>query len=151
MSTKTIVFFSASAFALANCTGTTDPRDANIFDNVANLSSGEYDRQIEAKNREADAIIAANNATQGRIQNLEGQRAANAAAISSLRGEVASLRAQIAAARASAAGDPAKTAQLAALESQAVAVERDVSGGGDASIARAELGRIRSAVRALSS
>jgi predicted nucleic acid-binding Zn-ribbon protein len=135
---------------LSNCTGTTDPGDATVFDNIANLSSGEYDRQLATKEAEAQAIINANNATQARITNLDAQRASNASTIASLQSQVASVRAEIAAARSRASGNAAATAQLANLEGQLSAVQRDVSSGGDAGIARAELSRIRSAVRALS-
>lgn len=140
----------AAFLILANCTGSTNPAEAGLFDNIANLQSGEYDRQIAAKEAQAQAIINANNATEARIGNMENQRSNNAALIATLRGQVAELRAEIGNAKASQAGNAAVIAQLDSLDSQAVAVQRDVEAGGDAGIARAELNRIRSAVRALS-
>lgn len=135
---------------LVACTGDTDPLTANVFDNIANIESGEYDNQIAAREAEAQAIINANNQSRGRINNLENQRAANVSTIASLRGDIATARAEIAQARARLAGNQAATARLAQLEGQVSAVQSDASSGGDPTVARAELGRIRAAVRALS-
>ncbi|WP_342070364.1 hypothetical protein [Yoonia algicola] len=150
MKIATVALAPVAIMMLANCTGSTNPAEATLFDNIANLQSGEYDSQLAAKEAQAQAIINANNATEGRINQMESQRASNAAVIASLRGQVADLRAEIGAAKGKMSGNAAATAQLNSLDSQAIAVQRDVEAGGDAEIARAELSRIRSAVRALS-
>jgi hypothetical protein len=147
MKLQTSVIAITSALALANCTGSTDPTTATVFDNFKNIQSGEYDRQIAGKEAEARSIINANNASQGRLTGMERSRAANSAAISNLRGQISGARAEVARARVK---NPGASAQLAGLDRQLVAVQRDVESGGDAGVARAELGRIRSAVRALS-
>lgn len=139
------------ALGLTACTGSTDPATGTVFDNFRNLQSGEFDRQISAKQAQARSIEAANARSQARINSLERQRTSNASAISGLRGEVSALRAQISAARSANAGNPTRQAQLAALNSQVNAVNSELANGGDASIARSELRRIRSAVAALSS
>lgn len=140
-----------AALTIAGCTGTRNPEDANIFDNISNLSTGVYQEEVAVREAQAQAIINANNATQGRIDNLDNQRQANASVLASLRGEVATVNAEIAAARAKLAGNAAASQELNALEAQVRSVNADVEAGGDASVARAELGRIRSAVRLLSS
>ena len=146
--TRFLIPLSIIATGLAGCTGSTDPATATLFDNVRNLNSGEYDRQIYAKRAEANSIIAANDRSRANIARMESQRSANASTIASLRGQVASLRSQIASAKAS---NPGAAAQLNALNSQVSAVQSDVSAGGDPSVASAELARIRRAVVALSS
>jgi len=151
MNKQRLVTLFASCIILANCSGSTDPETANVFDNISNLSSGEYDAQVAALDAEAQAVVNANNQSRVRIDNLEGQRVANSAAIASLRGEISALSAELAAAKARLAADPGATARATALEGQLAAVRADVDSGGDASIARAELNRIRSAVRLLSS
>lgn len=139
------------ALGLTACTGSTDPATGTVFDNFRNLQSGEFDRQIAAKQAQARSIEAANARSQSRINTLERQRASNASAIAGLRGQVSSLRSQISAARAANAGNAGAQAQLAALNSQVNAVNAELASGGDASIARSELLRIRAAVSALSS
>jgi chromosome segregation ATPase len=138
-----------SALGLAACTGSTDPTTATLFDNIRNLQTGEYDRQIAAKDAEAAAIIANNRAAQSRISGLESQSASNSQAISALRAQIASVRGQAQAARAAVAGDPAKLARLNQLEGQISAVQADVNGGADPAVARAELNRVSAAIRAL--
>lgn len=140
-----------SGAALAGCTGSTDPTEATVFDNIRNINSGEYDRQIAAKEAEADAIVAANEARQRNISSLEGQRAANAETIAALRAEIAQLQAEAAAVRASAGSDAATIQQIDRIDTQLVAVRNDVDAGADPAVVRNELGRIRSAIRALSS
>lgn len=133
---------------VAGCTGSTDPATATLFDNISNLSSGEYDNQLAAKEAEAASIVQANAARQSQISALESQRSANSAQINSLRSQIASVEAEISRARSSAT--PAQSAQLDALEVQVRAVEVEANNGADPSIVRSELGRISSAVRALS-
>jgi len=149
MKKTAFVLLLGSGLGLTACTGSTDPATANIFDNVRNLQSGEYDRQIAAKDAEAAAIIANNRASQSRISGLESQSASNSQTISALRSQIASVRGQASAARASVAGDPAKLARLTQLESQINAVQSDVNSGADPSVARAELNRVSAAIRAL--
>jgi uncharacterized coiled-coil protein SlyX len=149
MKKTAFVFLLGSGLGLVACTGSTDPTTANIFDNVRNLQSGEYDRQIAAKDAEAAAIIANNRASQSRISGLESQSASNSQTIAALRSQIASVRGQASAARAAVAGDPAKLAQLTQLENQINAVQSDVNSGADPSVARAELNRVSAAIRAL--
>ncbi|WP_434618444.1 hypothetical protein [Tabrizicola sp. M-4] len=138
-----------SVLGLAACTGSTDPTTATLFDNIRNLNSGEYDRQIAAKDAEAAAIIANNRAAQSRISGLESQSASNSQTIAALRSQIAAVRGQASSARAAVAGDPAKVARLNALEGQINAVQADVNAGGDPGVARAELNRVSAAIRAL--
>jgi chromosome segregation ATPase len=143
------LFLLGSAIGLSACTGSTDPTTATLFDNIRNLQTGEYDRQIAAKDAEAAAIIANNRAAQSRISGLESQSASNSQTIAALRAQIASVRGQASAARAAVAGDPAKLARLAQLESQINAVQADVNSGADPAVARAELNRVSAAIRAL--
>jgi len=134
---------------LAGCTGSTDPATATLFDNIHNLQTGEYDRQIAVKDAEAAAIISNNNAAQARINAKEGQVAANSSAIAALRGQIAAARSAAAAVRPRIADDPAKLARLTQLESQLSAVEGDIDAGADPAVARAEISRVSAAIRAL--
>lgn len=139
-----------SLIALAGCTGSTDPTTATLFDNIANLNSGEYDRQIAQNKAQADAILAQNKAAEQRNAQLAAQRNANQSEINALRQQIAEVKAQGAKARAASASDPVKLQQVQALDNQLGAVERDVSSGADPSVVRNELNRIKSAYRALS-
>lgn len=145
--TRMLALMPLFALGLTACTGSTDPATATLFDNVRNINSGEYTRQINAKQAEANAITAANNRARANIGGMESQRAANASTIASLRGQAAALRSQIDSAKAT---NPGASSQLNALSSQVSAVQSDLSSGGDPAVAAAELRRIRSAVRALS-
>ncbi|WP_162946972.1 hypothetical protein [Ruegeria sp. EL01] len=139
-----------SLLFVAGCTGSTDPTTATVFDNIANLNSGEYDRQIAQNKSQADAIIAQNKAAEQRNAQLAAQRNANQSEINSLRQQIADVKAQGAKARAASASDPVKLQQVQALDRQLVAVERDVSSGASPSVVRPELSRIKAAYRALS-
>lgn len=143
------ILLAAITLVAAGCSGSTDPATATLFDNIHNLQTGEYDRQIAAKDAEASALVRANQASQARITKLEGQSRANSAAIASLKSQIAAARAQAATARQQVAGDPGRTAQLRRLEGQIDAVQADVDAGMDPSVARAELGRVSAAIRAL--
>lgn len=134
---------------LVGCTGETDPAKAGLFDNLANLNSGEYDRQISAKDAEANAIIANNRASEQRIANMQGQSSANARQISSLRQQIAKTKAQAAAARSKVASDPTKLSQLNALEAQIDGIQSDVNAGAVSSATRTELTRVSAAISAL--
>ncbi len=139
-----------SLIAIAGCTGSTDPTTATLFDNIANLNSGEYDRQIANNKAQADAIIAQNRAAEQRNAQLAAQRDANSTEIASLRQQIAEVKAQGAQARAASASDPVKLQQVQALDNQLSAVERDVNSGASASVVSSELNRIKAAYRALS-
>ncbi|NOD64591.1 MULTISPECIES: hypothetical protein [unclassified Ruegeria] len=139
-----------SVITVAGCTGSTDPTTATLFDNIANLNSGEYDRQIAQNKAQADAILAQNKAAEQRNAQLAAQRDANQSEINALRQQIADVKAQGAKARAASASDPAKLQQVQALDSQLNAVERDVAAGASPSVVRSELSRIKSAYRALS-
>ncbi len=139
-----------SLIAVAGCTGSTDPTTATLFDNINNLNSGEYDRQIAQNKAQADAILAQNKAAEQRNAQLAAQRDANQSEINALRKQIADVKAQGAKARAASASDPVKLQQVQALDKQLSAVERDVSSGASASVVRSELSRIKSAYRALS-
>ena len=142
----------ASVLVLANCTGATDPADANVFDNFVNTQrGGVYDQQIAARNAEAAALRINNRNTQSRINTLDRQSRSNADTIAALRSEVASVRAEIASARSRLGSGSPEAAQLASLDRQALSVQRDVESGGDASVARRELSQIRATVRQISS
>lgn len=136
---------------LAACTGSTNPETATVFDNYRNLQSGEYDRQIAAKDAQAAAIIANNRAAQGRIDRMQGQVAANSSQIAALKSQIASVRAQAANARSKVAGDAGKMARLQQLEGQISAIQSDLNAGGDPAVSRAELSQVSAAIRALTS
>lgn len=138
----------AAGLTVAGCTGSTDPATATLFDNIANISSGEYENQLAAKEAEAASIVRANNARSAQISSLERQQSANSSQISALRRQIASVEADIDRARSSAS--PAEAAKLDALAVQVRAVEADANNGADPSVVRGELSRISAAVRALS-
>ncbi|OYU17398.1 MAG: hypothetical protein CFE34_15905 [Rhodobacteraceae bacterium PARR1] len=138
-----------AAAALSGCTGTTNPAEAGLFDNIHNLNTGEYDRQIAAKEAEAAAITRSNTSMQAGINSMEAQTQANASAIASIRAELASLRSEASAARAKVGSDPVRLGKLDRLDGQIAAIQADASGGGDPSALRAEIARTRAAVRAL--
>lgn len=143
-------FLFAALALIAGCTGSTNPETATVFDNINNLNSGEYDRQIAANKSQADAILANNAAAENRIASLENQRAANSRQLAALRSEVASARSAAASARSRVSGDSAKLTKLNALETQLTTVSAEVNNGtANPSIARAELRRIRTAIGAL--
>lgn len=144
-----ILLAGAAAFGLSGCTGSTDPATASLFDNINNLQTGVYDRQIAAKDAEAAAIIANNRASQARISGLEAQSASNSRNIAALRSQIAAVRGQASAARSQISADPSKIARLNQLEGQIRAIEADANGGGDPGVAGAELRRVSSAIRAL--
>lgn len=142
--------FLTSLVVVAGCTGSTNPETATLFDNINNLKTGEYDRQIAANRAEADAILRNNAASQSRISSLEGQRSANLQELASLKNQISALKQTAAMTRASAAGNPAKLAKVSALEGQLTALSAEVnSGSADISTSRAELSRIRAALNAL--
>ena len=58
---------------LAGCAGEINPAKASLFDNLRNISSGEYDRQISEQNAEVEKIIASNKASRKNISSLETQ------------------------------------------------------------------------------
>lgn len=138
-------------FGLAGCTGSTDPAEAGLFDNIKNLNSGEYDRQIAEKDAQAASIIANNNASQRRIDAKKRQSASNSGEISALRGQIAKVRAQASAARSRIGSDPAKVQRLNALESQLNGIQTDVNAGAVSSATRSELNRVSAAISALTS
>lgn len=139
-----------AAAGIAGCTGSTNPESATLFDNINNLNSGEYDRQISANQAQADAILRNNQAAEKRITNLESQRAANSGAISRLKAQAASTRQTALNARSRVAGDSVKSAQLSSLESQLASVSSEINAGSaDSGIASAELRRINRAIAAL--
>lgn len=141
----------ASAALLGACTGSTDPTTASLFDNIRNINTGEYDRQIAAKEAEAAAIARSNQQRERSIASLERERSQNASVIAQLRAEIEAVRQEAAVIRGQIAGDSAKIEQLGRLETQLTAVRADVDAGVDPAVARAEVRRIRSAIRALSS
>ncbi|MEL6508274.1 MAG: hypothetical protein AAFQ32_00655 [Pseudomonadota bacterium] len=148
-----IVQFSIVAgvmIGLMGCTGSTDPETASLFDNINNLQSGEYDRQIAQNEADAAAILANNRAAEQRIAGLESQRGVNARTIGELKSRVASARNSAAQARANAGGDTVKLQRISALEGQITAVEAEINAGSaDPRSASSELSRIRSALNAI--
>lgn len=139
----------------SGCTGSIDPATAGLFDNVANFSSGEYDRQIAAGQAEARTAAAQNAQAQQQIAALEAERSQNVRTIASLNSEIAIVRREANATRAGLAADPAANAarlqRLDALEAQIDGVQADANAGVSSDVVRRELGQIRSAIRALSS
>ena len=147
---KNVLFVLGPALiVLASCSGSTDPTNANVFDNMQNLQSGEYDRQIAVKDQEVAAIVANNQASEVRISGLSARSDANARQIAALRAKISAVRGEAAAARAKFSDDPAKLTILSNLENQITAVQADVDQGSDAAVAQAELARVSAAIRAL--
>ena len=146
---KNSIAFTILGSSLLACTGSTNPETANLFDNIKNLESGEYDRQIKAKDDQAAAIIANNQAANKRIATLKSTSASNSKNISAMRGQIASARAQAQATRQQIGSDSAKLAKLNSYERQISAIEADVSGGGDPSVGSRELRNVVSAMRTL--
>lgn len=135
---------------LAGCEGETDPSKANIFDNLRNIETGEYDRQIASNDAEVDRIIASNTASQRNINSLESKKASNSAEIASLRSEISALKSRLNALRNSEAGQ-ANASQVSALEGQVTAIEADLNAGASPRTLRSELRHISAAISAFSS
>lgn len=135
-------FLAGSAILLSGCTGSTDPTTATFFDNLGNLSSGEYDRQIADKQTEAAGLEQEKARRQQQVAALEGQRARNASAISGARRDLAAARA---------AADPAQQVQLDQLALQLDSAEAAERRGADPAATRSEVKRIQEAIRAISS
>lgn len=139
----------AALTLVAGCNGSTDPATAGLFDNIQNFNSGEYQRQISAKDDEARAIIRNNRAAQSRISSLKTQQSVNSSEISSLKAQLAQVKAQSRQARAQLAGQPAKLARLNSYDHQLTLIRADVNSGANPSASRAELNRLSAAIRAL--
>lgn len=135
---------------LSGCSGSTDPSTAHLFDNINNLHSGEYDRQIAQKDAEAAAIIRSNQQMQGSIDAMQAQTAANRGTIAALREQLSAARQDAAAARNNLGADPVRLGRLQGYEAQLAAVEGQASGGSDPAVLQAEVARIRASIRALS-
>jgi hypothetical protein len=73
MNQKKIVIAIFGLIMLAGCAGEINPAKASLFDNLKNISSGEYDRQISEQNEEVEKIIASNKAARKNISSLETQ------------------------------------------------------------------------------
>lgn len=101
---------------LAGCTGETDPSKANLFDNINNLSTGEYKKQI-----------AENNAN---IADLRSSNAAVSERINGMNAEIASSRRKIAQAISRSTSSEHR-AQLQGLDNQYATLEFDTLGKTD--------------------
>lgn len=135
--------------ALAGCSGSTDPATAHLFDNISNLNSGEYDRQIAQKDAEAAAIIRSNQRMQGDIDSMQRQASANRRTIAGLSQQIASARSEAASVRSQLGEDSIRLGQLNGYERQLSAVEREASTGSDPAVLQGEVARIRASIRAL--
>ena len=140
-----------SGLLLGACTGETDPSKAGFFDNINNLNTGEYDRQIAAGEATAAGIARDNQRRQASVNSLNAQKSANSATANRLRGQISAARSDLSAARAKAGGDPAKLARLRQLEGQISSVQKASASGGSDAVLRRELSSIRSSIRAVSS
>jgi chromosome segregation ATPase len=145
----TLAAAATSALVLAGCTGETDPSQAGLFDNINNISSGEYDNQIAAGEAEAQRIVRDNQSKQSSIASLNRQENANSATTSRLKGQLASAQSELNSARAKVAGNAAKTAQLNGLQSQLSSIQKASASGGTNSVLSAELSGIRRSIRLL--
>ena len=150
MKLKAFSLLALGCILLTGCEGQTDPSKANIFDNLRNIETGEYDRQIAKNDAEVERIIASNNAAQRNINSLEAQKVSNSTEIASLRSEIASLKSRLSALRSSSAGQ-ANAAQVSALEGQVKAIEADLNAGASPKTLRSELRHISAAISAFSS
>lgn len=150
MRLKSVFSSAIGCILLAGCEGETDPSKANIFDNLRNIDTGEYNRQIAANESEVERIIASNNAAQRNINSLEANKTSNSREIASLRSEIAMLRSRLSALRSSAVGKT-NAAQVSALEGQVTAVEADLDAGASPKTLRSELRNLSTAISAFSS
>ncbi len=136
--------------AMAGCTGSTNPETAGLFDNIRNLNSGEYDRQIAQNRSQAEAILANNRAAEARIGQMERQRAANETQLAALRRQAANARAQANQARARVAGNPEQEQRVNALITQISAIEQDIAAGTvEPASASRELNQISALIRTI--
>lgn len=141
--------FAMLAVVLSGCNGSTNPAEAGLFDNIRNLESGEYDLQIAAKEAEAAAITRGNARLQADNNAKQALTQSNSALIAELRSEISALRAESTSIRSKLSGDPDRIGKLDRLDSQIMAVEADLAGGGDPSVLSGEVRRLRTAIRAL--
>jgi chromosome segregation ATPase len=146
----TLAAASLGLVALAGCTGSTNPETAGLFDNIRNLNSGEYDRQIAQNRSQAQAILANNRAAEARIGQMERQRSANETQLAALRRQAADARAQANQARARVAGNPAQEQRVNALITQISAIEQDINSGTvEPASASRELNQITALIRTI--
>jgi len=150
MKVKSLIVTVLGCTVLVGCVGETDPSKANIFDNLRNIETGEYDRQIEANDAEVERIIARNKAAERNISSLEKQQTFNSREIDSLRIELEALKSRLNALRSSSAGKSNAT-QVSVLERQVEAIEADLNAGASPKTLRSELRNISAAISALSS
>ena len=150
MKLKALTISALGCMLLAGCEGETDPSKANIFDNLRNIETGEYDRQIATNDAEVERIISSNRAVRRDINTLETQKVSNSSEIASLRREIASLKTRLNALRSSSAGQ-ANAGQISALEGQVKAIEADFNAGASPKTLRSELQNISAAISAFSS
>ena len=150
MSLKLVFLSAMGCILLAGCEGETDPSKANIFDNLRNIETDEYNRQIASNEAEVERIIASNNAAQRNINSLEANQASNSREITLLRSEIAALKSRLSALRSSAAGQT-NAAQVSALEGQVTAIEADLNAGASPKTLRSELRNLSKAISAFSS
>jgi len=59
---------------LIGCSTTKDPRDANLFDSIVNLSNGEYERGAEQDRRRLNLTVEERDITKGVNQQLNNQK-----------------------------------------------------------------------------
>lgn len=149
MKVKSVIVTVLGCIVLVGCVGETDPSKANIFDNIRNIETGEYDRQIEANDAEVERIIARNKAAERNISSLEKQQSFNSREIDSLRIELEALKSRLNALRNSSAGKSNAT-QVSVLERQVEAIESDLTSGASPKTLRSELRNISAAISALS-
>lgn len=146
----TLAAASLGLVAMAGCTGSTNPETAGLFDNIRNLNSGEYDRQIAQNRSQAEAILANNRAAEARIGQMERQRAANETQLAALRRQAANARAQANQARARVAGNPEQEQRVNALITQISAIEQDIAAGTvEPASASRELNQISALIRTI--
>lgn len=150
MKLKSVISSALGCILLAGCEGETDPSKANIFDNLRNIETGEYNRQIEANDSDVERIIASNNAAQRNINSFEAQKASNSSEIALLRNEISTLKSRLSALRSSAAGQT-NAVQVSVLEGQVTAIEADLNAGASPKTLRSELRNISAAISAFSS
>lgn len=119
-----------SALLLSACTGSTDPSQASLFDNIGNLATGVYAEQ-EAENAAQIATLEADVAAREReVAAARQAQAANAAAIAELERSIAEGERALAALRAN-ADSPADLDAAARLEGE---LNRARSAAGDGSM-----------------
>lgn len=136
--------------ALAGCTGSTDPYEAGLLDNIRNLGTGEYGRQVQDLDRQTASAAAEIESNQAALDAERQAQSANAAELSRLRQQIASVQSDIDKALAKISAEDTRRPELVKLKGNAAQIHQAVASGSPPSNASAQIDSIRASLRALS-